>query len=127
MTLRSLEEPQPIELTRFFTTPEISTYQEGRGIVGTGAEGHLLYGPYCTLLPGEYEVCFALETAPDAQLTLEAVAGNQQTLAAETATGPTEMRLRFTVEDTLPEVEFRLHVDTPAQVTCTGVWVEKTV
>lgn len=126
VTLRSLEEPQPIELTRFFTTPEISTYQEGRGIVGTGAEGHLLYGPYCTLLPGEYEVCFALETAPDAQLTLEAVAGNQQTLAAETAAGPTEMRLRFTVEDTLPEVEFRLHVDTPAQVTCTGVWVEKT-
>lgn len=125
VTLRSLETPQPVELTRFFTTPGVSDYRAGEGIVGTGTAGTLVYGPYCTLLPGEYEVRFALETAPDAQLTLEAVAGNAQTLAAVTATGPTEMTLRFAVETTTPEVEFRLRLDTAAQVTCRGVTVEK--
>ena len=44
VTLRSLDTPQLIELTRFFTTPEVAELIEGVGIVGTGAEGHLLYG-----------------------------------------------------------------------------------
>lgn len=125
VTLRSLDTPQPIELTRFFTTPEVAELVEGVGIVGTGAEGHLLYGPYCTLLPGEYEVVFTLTGDPDAPLTLEAVAGNQQMLDTVTATGAQELRLHFSIDEPTAEIEFRLHLDAPARVTCTGVTVQK--
>ena len=107
------------------STPEVAELVEGVGIVGTGAEGHLLYGPYCTLLPGEYEVVFTLTGDPDAPLTLEAVAGNQQMLDTVTATGAQELRLHFSIDEPTAEIEFRLHLDAPARVTCTGVTVQK--
>ena len=49
--------------------------------------------------PGEYEVVFTLTGDPDAPLTLEAVAGNQQMLDTVTATGAQELRLHFSIDE----------------------------
>lgn len=125
VTLRSLEEEQPVELDRFFTTTGVSALTE-EGIVGTGEKGCLLFGPYCTLLPGDYELRFALEGDSHAELTLEVVAANQDTLASTTVTGAQEICLSFSVTEPTTEIEFRLQLESPAQVTCTGVSIRQT-